>query len=482
MMKYLTFFLFENEDKDLKNKIYFWFALALIFHLITPILSVGYFHPDEHFQILEFLGVKLYGTPTERLAWEYNSHIRPWFQIFTYYVFIYPFKSASPFHIATTLRIFSSLLAFVSTIFMTKTVFSFFKKDAQKHYWLIFLTLLWFIPYVHARTSSDNFATAIFFIGLYFFLKREKLLLSGLLLGFSFITRFQMGLLILPLFIWAQFIGKYRLKELLITSSTIILAIGLGVLIDYWGYGLWVFTPWNYFKANIVDSIASNYGTGPIWDYFKLSIKRGGGPIGIILLLSMIIGWKNNPKHVFTWISAPFFIIHCLIPHKELRFLLPLYPVALYYLVLLPLPQTTKEFFGRKSIKALMAVNIILLMAISLTPSRFGVSYKKYIYDNSTPQDTIYFSSLSPYEKFHTYYNIYIPKVKKIIDKTTFDNIPSTEKIFWYGTRIFPEITKLMNSETCELKKTQYPKFFLTTKLKKFWKKNNAWALFKCRN
>ena len=39
--------------------------------------TTGYFHPDEHFQILEFANWKMGGTPTEVLPWEFYARMRP---------------------------------------------------------------------------------------------------------------------------------------------------------------------------------------------------------------------------------------------------------------------------------------------------------------------------------------------------------------------------------------------------------------------
>ena len=70
---------FQNLKKAiLKNRttsIIVFFAL-LIF-CTTACNSHGYFHGDEHYQIIEFAGVKLGTHQSSELAWEFSEKLRP---------------------------------------------------------------------------------------------------------------------------------------------------------------------------------------------------------------------------------------------------------------------------------------------------------------------------------------------------------------------------------------------------------------------
>src|SRR5271168_2644570 len=59
-----------------------WLPIALVVYITTAWCSEGYYHPDEHFQILEFADYKLGRIPTGDLPWEFSSHIRPGLQPF----------------------------------------------------------------------------------------------------------------------------------------------------------------------------------------------------------------------------------------------------------------------------------------------------------------------------------------------------------------------------------------------------------------
>src|SRR5579859_2983218 len=54
------------------------FAASLVLHLVAAHCGVGYYHPDEQFQIIEFGGSKLGLVPLATLPWEFAAHARPW--------------------------------------------------------------------------------------------------------------------------------------------------------------------------------------------------------------------------------------------------------------------------------------------------------------------------------------------------------------------------------------------------------------------
>lgn len=466
--------IFENESPDLK--ISQWLLLSLGIHLICAYFSVGYWQPDEHYQILEFLGTKLYGTPTSSLPWEFNAQIRPWFQIFSYYSILKLIPLRDPFIVATFLRLITSLFSFISLIFLTKTVFAYFNESQKKH-WLILSSLFWFMPLLHARTSAENVSASFFFIGLYFFLQTNRNFLSGFLLGLSFISKFQMGLMIAPLFLWGLY-NKYSLKKLSLTLFAILMATSLGVLIDYWGYQTWVFVPWNYFKINLLQGKAAEFGVYPWYFYFEEILKKGIGPLGLILLLATLKGWKDQISNPITWASIFYFLIHLLIGHKELRFLTPLFPLSIFYLTL----WIPTNFFQKGWVKALAAVNILILVYVCTTPLRTVLVFKKLLYNQASEIKTLYTSTPTPYRKHKVNDNFFKPKDFKVIDLASLDNLQKNSESFWWGTDALSEIKTLLNQKNCSLRYLQYPKFLIEHESRFLARNVRPWSLFFCNH
>ncbi len=55
---------------------------------LIPLFNLGYYHADEHFQIIEFSGLKLGFNEKHHLTWEFHNQIRSSIQPFISYVII----------------------------------------------------------------------------------------------------------------------------------------------------------------------------------------------------------------------------------------------------------------------------------------------------------------------------------------------------------------------------------------------------------
>ena len=107
-------------------------SISFFFHILGAFFSLGAHHADEHYQILEFLNYKLGKTDASGLAWEFESQIRPWFQIYIYYYlvkFLNFFGVFSPFHYALFFRVVSSLLGFAAICSFYPLIKRWFEKE-----------------------------------------------------------------------------------------------------------------------------------------------------------------------------------------------------------------------------------------------------------------------------------------------------------------------------------------------------------------
>src|SRR5690606_2039502 len=90
-----------------KNLIY----LSILIHIIAAWFSVGFYHPDEHYQIIEFANYKLGGIPATELPWEFPAEMRPAFQpLMAYIIFkIAGLFTSDAYILAFILRLISGL-------------------------------------------------------------------------------------------------------------------------------------------------------------------------------------------------------------------------------------------------------------------------------------------------------------------------------------------------------------------------------------
>ncbi len=380
------------------------FLSGLFVFLVTSFFSVGYYHPDEHFQILEFSNYKLGNTAAADLPWEFHNKIRPALLPAFGYIIIRIINTLNvydPFIYALILRIISALLSWFVLTGICTAVLKEFSSPESKKLFLFLSFFLWFIPFISVRFSSENYSAITFLGAVYFILKvtnnegtkkKSELIWAGLLLGLSFFFRFQIAFAILGLLIWLLFIYKFDLKHFLLIIFASFVAIAFCIYVDFWFYESFVLTPYNYFVSNIIENKAADWGTTPWWNYFSLFLQHAIPPLSIVLLLLFITGLYKNKKDVFSWCILLFLLGHFVVGHKEIRFL---FPVAFCFIYL-----TAKgiDYFiiNRKfqkisrSVYLLSAViNIPLLLVIMIIPARQPMKYFNFLYHYAQKNETI---------------------------------------------------------------------------------------------
>lgn len=117
-------------------------ALGLLFFVMAAYFSVGFHHPDEHFQILEFANYKLGNSPASDLPWEFNAEIRqalPVAIVVCVYRFFEIFGLENPFFIAFVLRLIVVLAGWFVLVAFSKKLKNHFKSDIAYHIFLVLL-------------------------------------------------------------------------------------------------------------------------------------------------------------------------------------------------------------------------------------------------------------------------------------------------------------------------------------------------------
>lgn len=459
---------------------------ALLF-FVAAFSSVGILHFDEHFQILEFLSHKLHGSAGEELAWEFKEQIRPWTQVGGYYFLAAPLKSfISVRGIEFLFRLLSSLLFLgaLSSIFVT------FEKDI-KNKWAYLLTslFLWFMPYLSARISSEVVAGAIGAIGVGLLIRKKEVLLREMLLisflfTLCFYIRFHMAFLLIALLAHGLVFKTHSYKTLFSIVGLSGLFLIPMLLIDYWGYGSFVFTPWNYFEANILKGIAAKFGVLPFWWYFYFAQRTIGPGMGVVVLLSVLWFWARNPRHVITWMTLFFVLIHSLIGHKELRFIFPIVFFIPYILIKTfeDISIKVSSLNARRALAGLLlilgAVNLIYLIAAATRPSHQFFAFHHHMQGTDAYEDKTIFvreNEVRPEDIFHLKINFYGPwryQTQKISGHAPESGL--------YYTGSGREFVELLKTDECELLYPHYS-WFLEFQYGFKLKKRAMSSLWNCR-
>jgi len=126
------------------------------------------------------------------------------------------------------------------------------------------------------------------------------------------------------LLFWLLLVKKERINKLALIVAAFTVIVICGVILDKFYYGNWTLTCLNYFKINLIQDRASQFGTTNWYTYILQVIFSSVWPIGLLIFLTFIILLINSPNSMLIWLITPLLLSHLLIPHKEIRFLFPL--------------------------------------------------------------------------------------------------------------------------------------------------------------
>lgn len=408
---------------------------------ITAWFSAGYFHPDEHFQLLEFANWKSGATPAGDLPWEFEAQIRPALQPVIALLMIQGMTGiglVDPFIQVFVLRLLSGLLAlFVFYKLSNLLVADFsFPRTALGLFAACFF--LWFMPFLSVRFSSENWSAWTFLAALFLILKNraraESFLWAGLLLGLSFFFRFQMAFAFIGLSAWLLLVHKLRRINWLWLFAGGLTGLAIGFLTDRWFYGAWVCTPWAYFDQNILQHKAAAFGLEPGWFYITESILKGIPPLSIVLIGAVILGWHKQRKHVFTWVFTAFFLAHSAIGHKELRFLFPmLFPIL--FLAASGLEPLYARWRTQRAIRitgyTILIINGLLWIYSCTQPQSLFIPYYKYLYTAASKKPVqLWVEKEDPYRLVGLQSYFYNPtniQLKVVDDFSILQNTPALQ-------------------------------------------------------
>lgn len=346
---------------------------ALVVHLGVTLQAVNPWHPDEHFQILEFAWARAGRSPLADLPWEFPARIRPTLQPALAIAALRGLALlgvTSPYAWVLLLRLVSLALAFAVTVHVCLHAAPRLGRYARRTLWLAAL-FLWFTPLFAARFTSENWgglalAAALPLIERDARGRSARDAVAGVLLGLSFVLRFQMAFAIGALLVWLPVAGgRAGLARAVRAAAAALVVVALATLCDAWFYRGWVFTPWEYLRVNLVEGVASTFGTEPWYWYLEQIPLWTAPPLGLALGVLVLVAAATRPRSPWVWAAGAFVLGHSMIAHKELRFLFPLLyllPVLVAYGV---------ERLGRRSptLARVVAVQNAALVAVLLTPS-----------------------------------------------------------------------------------------------------------------
>ncbi|KAI8993328.1 Alg9-like mannosyltransferase family-domain-containing protein [Pilobolus umbonatus] len=330
------------------------FVICLFFRLINVHFTQTYDNPDEYWQSQEVAHHLVFGYGY--LTWEWQEQIRSYAHpliLAVIYKIIQLFGLDDTYLLIAAPRYFQGILSAVADY----ATYTLGKKVIGNSLALsiLFMTLCsWFNFMMAGRTLSNTIETALTIIALNYWpiphvtmmdkdqewLKRYRVSLIFALI--ACIVRPTNGLIWLFLGLYTLIIYRHNRIQIAINAcvmSTIILS--LNIALDTYLYQTnkpftletLVFTPYTFFKVNVVNSVSLFYGIHTWHWYISQGIPVMTTTLLPIILFGLYCIWSNdmiyNRMKALLYLSVWIIAIYSLLPHKEFRFLYPLMPILL---------------------------------------------------------------------------------------------------------------------------------------------------------
>ena len=449
------------------------FRISLILSLVGSWFSIGFYHPDEQFYAIDFAAHKI-GWLQEIQTWEHQNQIRPWLlpTIFAPFLALAKALDFSPFFGVWVLRAISAIFSWWALCQLNKRLAPYFH---QKFFYLFFIFAThfsFFCFFMRLRTTSENWATTLFLLGLIPLLKKnimtKDFLTGGLLLGLAFSLRHQLGLMALGIGIWILLNKKESAYQWFLTfCPAIFLGVSIGILSDIYGYREWTLTPWNYIYHNLVLDKISNFGISPFYSYFTWSLKHLH-LWGVMLLVGL---WAaiRNPKDWVCWTILPFLLAHVLIGHKELRFLYPLTYLLLFQSILF---MQNKNWRRPWFVNTLVVLNGFFLLFTLFKPAHTPINFYQYLYFNKIEKIYVFNDPDGPRPilemKFYTRPNLQVHVHPE-----------APLKKGYYLTTKYRDLDRF-KKHNCQALYTPYPSWIFKLNFFNWIERSNIWTLTQC--
>lgn len=307
---------------------------SLIVQVIICLTAVGIYHPDQYFQIIEFSSYQLHKPSAAGHIWEFSAHLRPTMQVYlfsAYYSVCTVLGIRDPYLQLALLRLLFGLALFV---LFNGICLYYFRHEQRKilYYVLLILNFSWILPYTRTLYSSEMLSSALFFGALFLYDVTDRrggrgrwvAALTGAVFSLAFYARFQTGFAVIGFLVWMLWSREERRLSWPFFTG-FLAGILLNTALDAGFYHQLVFTPYTYFKVNILEGKAASMGTASFLLYVGvLAAVVLTPPLSIVLLYAgfkrAIVKRSGHPLVL----SVVFFLLgHCLVAHKEERFLFP---------------------------------------------------------------------------------------------------------------------------------------------------------------
>jgi phosphatidylinositol glycan class B len=188
------------------------------------------------------------------------------------------------------------------------------------------LCLASFALYFAPRAMSENACALPVVLGLALALRpnasRRALVAGACLLGLAVLLRLQAGVFCVGLV--AVLAARRQWRQAGLVLGVLTVWAGLFGLLDRLTWGQWFHSALVYLDFNVRQQGGNQWGTAP-FSYYGRVLFNGMTGVSVLVAALGVLALRRAPS--LALLGLAFFVLHALQPHKELRFLVPVFPL-----------------------------------------------------------------------------------------------------------------------------------------------------------
>ena len=469
------------------------FKYLLLIRTLMGFVSLGSFVPDETWQSVEVAHNIVFGNG--HLTWEWEQGIRSYFHPCFFASVFYILKWSGLDHpelVVILPKILQGAMSAVGDLCIVQVFGIVFKDKKKGKMFAIVYATNWFMLYASSRTLINTFETALTNLALRLYVENQSLYVF--VIAESFMARPTTAIFWLPLVIydvlWRSSLKKFFTK--MIPSA--IMGVLIVVFLDSGLYGSLTLAPWNFLRINLLQNISEQYGTEPWHWYFTNFMPALFCGYGLYpFICGLFKNGLNNESNSLAKILALSLVFSLIsyskLGHKEHRFIMPLIPLMLAFMVS-ALNSLTKP------LKAFCAVNVVLALYLSLFHQTGPHSVMRYLYFTSSSVKGVLF--LTPCHNMpfysHMHYNVPMRFLECPPDLTKNPDHQEEDKVFyrkpgkWLDENDIANYSHIVFYEGLERKISGHHKLQNFHLCAKFWhthfpdERTSPYVLIHCRN
>lgn len=306
--------------------------IALILRLLAAFFSQGYAFNDDHFDVITVAQNWLYGLPHWLQPDDPPRHSI--FYTGIHYLIFYLLEAVgieSPSNKMLIIRLIHALYSLLVVYYGYK-ITKLLSTPSDARLVGLILSVIWFMPFMSVRNLVEMVCIPPFLAAFYLMLKADKeshiawklWMAAGILFGLAFVIRYHSilfmggaGLILLFRKQWMKII--WLSIGFIITAFLIQGTIDM-IIFRYPFHSLVAYYEFNAQNENLLI-------VGPAYRFVLTVLGFLVPPVSLFL----VYGFIKSRKIEMLMLSAAltFFAFHSIFPHKQERFILPLFPIII---------------------------------------------------------------------------------------------------------------------------------------------------------